>query len=1136
MAQSPTVTRSEIRAMFDRAFYQRGKTYYENGQVIALEQNESNPHQWNGKVRGKHIYSVTITIHDHDVRAICTCPAFANYDACKHVVAVLIALADSHKAKAEVIATIATANSDPPTVTAPPKPPATVPISGQRAADRLPKNHDPSNETVAKLMNLFRTSEARVSRKASLLGDDDSEKLRIEWHISVSTSYHESIVLTFKVGPKTTYVVRRIRDFLEAVNEGRELFFTPKFSYIPDLHRFHPADVEIFCILTDIVRDERNSRGTYSEYPYLPPSEKERVIQIPPIQWSKLCPLLARANATVSLGTREVPLRIEDTPPIPIHIASRDGGGYTVSFTGINRVVLMQSYGCVLEGTTFYPLDADTMEQIAGIKQIVGSSKSEEIPVPPDALSPLMNEVLPMLRHVGRVTVDKQITGRIVEAPLQPKLYLDWSKDAADALVVRIDFVYGDITLSPLASHSTELSTGLDDAYGAIVLRDRAGEDHILQMLERASFVRVYDQFVLSGEDDIYAFLFQKLVEFQSIAKVYTTSAVDARTKCFPSARTRLDINTETNWLEVSFDISGLDAIDIRAVLQSLVEKKKYHRLRDGSFIPLEQGAYAELGALLDDLAIAETDLHDRSRRVVSDRQNGTNVGVGGLTLRLPTLRALPLVDASCGQHVRLGKVLRQWLDDLRHPDNLDFPVPTELKATLREYQVFGFQWLKTLARYGFGGILADDMGLGKTIQSIAFLLANKVTTVAASPALIVCPASLTYNWLHEIETFAPSLKAVVVSGYPTDRQYILATAYEYDVLISSYPLLRRDAQDYAGQTFSTLILDEAQAVKNHSTQTAAAARAIQSEHRFALTGTPIENSLDDLWSIFHTVFPAIFGSHKSFSSLSPKQVAKRARPFILRRLKQDVLAELPDKIETLHTSELVSEQKKLYLAYLARLQQETIQGLAKEGFQKGKLRILAGLTRLRQVCCHPSLCVENYRDRSGKLDQLLELVGEYMGAGGRILIFSQFTSMLQIIQQELVRQGVEHFYLDGETPVKDRLLLCQLFNEGSAPVFLISLKAGGTGLNLTGADTVILYDLWWNPAVEQQAADRAHRIGQKRTVQVIRMVTQGTIEEKMYELQRRKRGLIDTVVQVGSDGFSALTEEDVRELLSLEQ
>lgn len=310
--------------------------------------------------------------------------------------------------------------------------------------------------------------------------------------------------------------------------------------------------------------------------------------------------------------------------------------------------------------------------------------------------------------------------------------------------------------------------------------------------------------------------------------------------------------------------------------------------------------------------------------------------------------------------------------------------------------------------------------------------------------------------------------------------------------------------------------------------------KKLQADNRFALTGTPVENSVEELWSIFHVVFPELFMGLREYSELTPKAIARRIRPFLLRRLKEDVLAELPGKIESMETAELLPEQKELYAAYLAKLRHDTLKHLDKNTLQKNKIQILAGLTRLRQICCHPALFVDGYQGGSAKFEQLKQLIEESKLAGRRVLIFSQFTKMLGIIGKELAVNGTPFFYLDGQTPSEDRLDICNRFNAGERDLFLISLKAGGAGLNLTGADTVILYDLWWNPAVEEQAADRAHRMGQKRVVHVIKLVARGTIEDKMNELQDKKRDLIEEIIDPKDKASTLLTDDDIRELLEI--
>ena len=381
---------------------------------------------------------------------------------------------------------------------------------------------------------------------------------------------------------------------------------------------------------------------------------------------------------------------------------------------------------------------------------------------------------------------------------------------------------------------------------------------------------------------------------------------------------------------------------------------------------------------------------------------------------------------------------------------------------------------------------------------------------------------------------FAPEVVTIVVDGNKAERSKLQKDAIKVDVVITSYSLLRRDIKWYEKQSFHTVFFDEAQSFKNPITQTAKAVKKIQADYRFALTGTPVENSLEELWSIFHVVFPELFLGLKEYSNLSRKTIARRIRPFLLRRMKKDVLSELPEKIESMESVELLPDQKKLYAAYLAKLRHDTLKHLDKDTLRKNRIKILAGLTRLRQICCHPALFVDGYKGSSAKFEQLMQIVEESQVSGRRVLIFSQFTKMLDLIGRELTLQGLPFFYLDGQTPSEDRVEICNRFNVGERDLFLISLKAGGTGLNLTGADTVILYDIWWNPAVEEQAADRAHRMGQKNIVQVIKLVARGTVEEKINELQEKKKHLIEEIIDADEKTSSTLTEEDIRELLNI--
>jgi SNF2 family DNA or RNA helicase len=429
-------------------------------------------------------------------------------------------------------------------------------------------------------------------------------------------------------------------------------------------------------------------------------------------------------------------------------------------------------------------------------------------------------------------------------------------------------------------------------------------------------------------------------------------------------------------------------------------------------------------------------------------------------------------------------------------------------------------------------------MGLGKTIQVIAFLL---YVQTSGKKSLVVTPASLIFNWEYEILRFAPTLSAQVVSGTPEKRKELLDSSA--DIYITTYDMLKRDLDFYENKVFETLIADEAQYIKNPQTQNAKALKAIKSKNRFALTGTPVENSLTELWSIFDFILPGYLHSYRKFTRLYETPIVKnndkeradalrkQISPFLLRRMKGEVLTELPEKTETNLYAELMPEQKRLYMAHLLKARGVLdLDG----GISHNRMKILAQLTQLRQICCHPALCIEGYDGGSGKLSLALETIQMTVESGHRLLFFSQFTTMLSIIMQELKSTGLSYFYLDGSVPSSERIYMTKRFNEGERDLFLISLKAGGTGLNLTGADVVIHYDPWWNPAVMDQASDRAHRFGQKQPVQVFNLVTRGTIEQKIINLHSKKKNLVDSVISEGGQFLSLMSEKEVIELFSV--
>lgn len=468
--------------------------------------------------------------------------------------------------------------------------------------------------------------------------------------------------------------------------------------------------------------------------------------------------------------------------------------------------------------------------------------------------------------------------------------------------------------------------------------------------------------------------------------------------------------------------------------------------------------------------------------------------------------------------------------------------IPNDVNAVLRPYQLEGVRWLERLRLMFLNGILADDMGLGKTLQAIVAL--TQYRNKNHHQTLIVCPTSLLYNWKEEFAKFNPKLKVTVVDGVPSNRKKIIEQADSYHILITSYTLLQKDVESYKTIRFSYVILDEAQHIKNRGTRNAKSVKTIQAEHRLILSGTPIENSLDELWSLFDFLMPNFLGTYDRFvekyirisgndHTKNLEYLKKKVSPFILRRMKTDVLSDLPPVSELVYHCQLTDIQQELYRSYAESARDELVKLVQRDGFDRVQIHVLATLTRLKQICCHPAIFAKEKAEPgdSAKYDMLLELLQTLIEGNHKTVIFSQYTRMLQIMRDDLEQMGIRFSYLDGSS--KNRLEVVKQFNEDqSIPVFLVSLKAGGTGLNLVGADTVIHYDMWWNPAVENQATDRVHRLGQKNSVSAYKLITLGTIEEKIAEMQKKKKGLVKKVVSCDDEAISKLTWEDVLELL----
>ena len=584
-------------------------------------------------------------------------------------------------------------------------------------------------------------------------------------------------------------------------------------------------------------------------------------------------------------------------------------------------------------------------------------------------------------------------------------------------------------------------------------------------------------------------------------------SDIQLEKQIFQIQKPQVQISSKGSLLEIQFDFQDIDQEEINRAMKALVAKQDYY------ISSSDQVYYFD----------------EQTKRIRQDLEELGIDEIESAAFQARKSLAYTLSHLFKDQdQVTFTDEFRHLAHHLTHPE--DFPMKSlDIRAQLRDYQKKGIQWLQMLDHYGFGGILADDMGLGKTLQAIAFLSSQLQEN---SRVLILAPSGLIYNWADEFKKFAPNLDVAIVHGLKPYRETILAEKHQ--VYVTSYATFRQDSEIYRNLSFDFLFLDEAQVMKNAQTKIAKILRKFVVPSVFALSGTPIENNLGELWSIFQIVLPGLLPAKKDFMKLPAERVAQFIKPFVMRRKKEDVLTELPDLIEVVYKNELEDQQKAIYLAQLQQMQERLGQVTDAE-FQRNRVEILTGLMRLRQICDTPALFMEDYKGDSGKLDSLRDLLSQIAEGNHRVLIFSQFRGMLDRIEKELPQLGLTSFKITGSTPSQERQEMTKAFNQGERDVFLISLKAGGVGLNLTGADTVILVDLWWNPAVESQAIGRAHRMGQDQAVEVYRLVTRGTIEEKIQELQEEKKNLVSEVLD-GTESRGSLTLTEIQEILGISE
>ncbi len=689
------------------------------------------------------------------------------------------------------------------------------------------------------------------------------------------------------------------------------------------------------------------------------------------------------------------------------------------------------------------------------------------------------------------------------------EIYLDSPQN--DVITCEIKAVYSTNTyniLSPIKEGNRDLD------------EERSMEQKVKQYFtsfDESSFLLTFH----GSDEALYDFITISIPAMQSLTTVFISDRLKHLT-VRPMAKVNVGISVDHDLLQLDLVSLDLSLKELSDILSKYDRKKKFYRLKDGSFINVENSNFDELHTLTDTLSLKKKEIESGK-------------------IEVPKYRALYLESLQKEQAYNLDydNSFRHMIQKMETINQEEYEVPSDLNATLRSYQLNGMRWLCALRDNGFGGLLADEMGLGKTLQVIAMLGNWK----DRKRTLIVCPASLVYNWSKEIDKFLPSLPHRMIQGTQEERKQLIESSQENEVLITSYHILQRDIELYEDIQFSCEVIDEAQYIKNASTMNAQAVKAIQASFKLALTGTPIENRLSELWSIFDYLMPGFFYNYQTFKKrfetpivrdqddLMERELNQMITPFVLRRVKKDVLKDLPEKLEEVYYAPLEGEQKQLYDAEVQKIKLILTKQTDQE-FKENKIAILAELTRLRQLCCFPGLVYDNYKQNSTKTDIGIDLICNAIEGGHKILLFSQFTSMLSEIEKRLKERKIDYYLLEGKTPKKKRAEMVESFQEDDVPLFLISLKAGGTGLNLTAADIVIHYDPWWNTAVENQASDRAHRIGQTNIVTVYKLIMKDTIEERILELQSQKSDLANRILSGDGISSSQLTREDLLALL----
>ena len=1159
--------------------YMKGRQYYRQGQIKHLTFDQEKGIIL-AQVDGTRSYDVRIILDGlgelHD--ASCTCSAFSAYwGLCKHIAAVLLYAIDAFGSeKTHIIPTgsadtesgrtdghrrkpgwsaagkpIETSDHDflsdaaaeftdmetRPTQAAEaalkPAPDMTEPEQGDIARQQITARMQAQRRSRSKARDFM----VRIDHVVQLLRPDIKRTVKMQVILHCSRSSSTLPWLSFALGEQHLHPVTNVEQFAEAVSRDLPLELDKDFTFNPLFHRFTEQDMPLIFMLQDAFENDYKSVFGTSHA-----SSRDRFLTLNASRFAEFLIFTAGLSDCSWQGIKDTTRQpvIIRRANLPVSLLLTDSGETGLSAALPYRLELVcdqnvqqmtSSRNIYLIGDVFYLPPYDSIRLLEPVLSTFNTAGCHFLLLSHEEAVTMISEIGPRLSQACPLRLHPDLKARLNHDPLKPRVSLDV---ISDGLKADVTFIYGTQSINPLADKPADAESTLDQP--ALVVRDFAAEEQLLTVLRQDGFAHQGTTWRLTDPDSLYRFLCGGIERLKKQASVYLSeSAAAIRVLPAPDIHVHFSLLDDQDNLTLDQSFGDMGPDDVAPYLQALRDQRPYVRTRDGSFRQVNQQHRFQLPRLVD--LIQLWNIQPGSKTICLPRYRA--LAVESLLQRTETGLAEPVSDL-----VTADAAVHNLIHNLREPGSLNFRMPAAVRSILRPYQKTGVQWLCTLDYYGLGGILADDMGLGKTLQTIAFVMMT--WHHRKKPCLVIAPTSLVYNWLNEFEKFAPRLPVLLIDGNRLQRSSLFQEINSHSCVITSYSLMRRDIDAFANCSFAACFLDEAQNIKNPDTLNARSVKQIQADRYFALTGTPIENTLLELWSIFDFILPGYLHNQRIFQNLfeipimrdgsraSLEDLHRQVMPFILRRMKKDVLKELPDKIESRTICDMTDDQRQIYRAFLNQSRQDLEQEVSLNGYARSQIYILALLTRLRQICCHPSLFIRQYEGGSGKLLLLEELLADSFASGHRVLIFSQFTSMLEIIRAKMAEKDIIPFYIDGQVPAEERINQVRRFNEGEGSLFLVSLRAGGTGLNLTGADTVIHYDPWWNPAVEEQATDRAYRIGQENVVQVFKLYTRHSVEEKILALQEKKQSLIESVIKPGQNLLSKMSLDEVLSLFEL--